>query len=275
MNPSANYGITGVTFDSASHRLVGVVYLARDGSPGAPPARRKPKPTAIMLHGCPGLDHNGDLAADLRDHGWNALIFHYRGCWGSQGRYDLTTISADVVAAVDYLAAAPFPGVDPARLAVVGHSMGGWAAILTAAKDDRLKAVVTIAAPTRLGDFGQLPDSVIEREFTRFLAATPAELRRQFAQAADLPGPLDLISAIAPRPVLVVHGGADEWVPAVDGGQLYERALPPRDHRELPGANHAFSWHRPELRDLVTSWLANTELTRGHKRGGCGEFDSA
>src|SRR5262249_14595595 len=140
MDPSLNYGITGVTFDSAGHQLVGVAYLAR-GS--------EPKPTAIVLHGCPGLDHNGDLAADLRDRGWNALIFHYRGGWGSQGRYGLATTAADVRAAVDYLSTAPFPGIDPGQLVVAGHSMGGVAAIEAAATDDRLKAMIAIGAPAR------------------------------------------------------------------------------------------------------------------------------
>ena len=51
-------GLTGVTFDSDGHRLVGVLYLAR--GPG-------PKPTVLLLHGCPGLEKNLDLAAVLRD----------------------------------------------------------------------------------------------------------------------------------------------------------------------------------------------------------------
>jgi pimeloyl-ACP methyl ester carboxylesterase len=247
MSASGNGGITGVTFDSAGNQLVGVAYLARG---------EESKPTVLLLHGCPGLDHNGDLAADLRDHGWNTLIFHYRGCWGSQGLYNLTTIGADVRAAVDYLSARPFPGIDPARLAVAGHSMGGWAAIQAAARDDRLKAAVSIGAPARLDHFWQLSDSAIEREFTRFLAATPTELRHQMAQAAAQPGPLELISAVSPRPVLIVHGSADEWVPAADGRLLHERAGQQRGYAELDGANHAFSWHRRELRELVITWLA-------------------
>ena len=88
-------GITGVTFDSDGHRLVGTLYLARG---------EEPKPTALLLHGCPGFEKNLDLAAALRDRGWNALVFHYRGCWGSAGRYDLRTIPRDVTAAVGYLA---------------------------------------------------------------------------------------------------------------------------------------------------------------------------
>ena len=253
MGPNVSYGITGVTFDSAGHQLVGVAYLAQ-GS--------EPKPTAIVLHGCPGLDHNGDLAADLRDQGWNALIFHYRGCWGSQGPYCLATVAADVRSAADYLSAAPFPGIDPARLAVIGHSMGGVAAIEAAATDDRLRAVVTIGAPARLSDFGRLDDSELEREFTRFLAVTPAEFRRQLAGRASRPGPADLISAISPRPVLIVHGGADEWVPPAAGHELYARAAEPKEYAEIDGADHSISWHRPELRRLVTDWLATTELAR-------------
>jgi pimeloyl-ACP methyl ester carboxylesterase len=102
-------GITGVTFDSDGHRLVGTFYLARGN---------EPKPTALLLHGCPGLEKNFDVAVTLRYRGWNALVFHYRGCWGSAGRYDLRTIPRDVTAAVGYLADSPL--VDPGRIAVVG-----------------------------------------------------------------------------------------------------------------------------------------------------------
>jgi len=63
-------GIAGVTFDSDGHRLVGTIYLARG---------HEPKPTALLLHGCPGLEKNLDLAVTLRYRGWNALLFHYRG----------------------------------------------------------------------------------------------------------------------------------------------------------------------------------------------------
>jgi uncharacterized protein len=83
-------GLTGVTIDSDGHRLVGVLYLARG---------EEPKPTVLLLHGCPGLEKNLDLAVRLREAGWNSLLFHYRGCWGSAGRYDLRTIPRDVTAA--------------------------------------------------------------------------------------------------------------------------------------------------------------------------------
>jgi pimeloyl-ACP methyl ester carboxylesterase len=77
-------------------------------------------PTALVLHGIPGLEKNTDVAYALRDAGWNALVFHYRGCWGSEGDYTLAGIPDDVRAAVDTLLSGEF-GVDAARIALIGH----------------------------------------------------------------------------------------------------------------------------------------------------------
>src|SRR2546421_10338284 len=126
--PGEHDGITGVTFTSGGHRLLGTLYLARGD---------EPKPTALLLHGCPGLQQNGDLAVALRDRGWNALIFHYRGSWGSGGRYDLRTVPADVTAAVGHLSSGAYPPVDPPRLAGGGHTPGGAAAMLAAGHGPR------------------------------------------------------------------------------------------------------------------------------------------
>lgn len=250
MTAYGHEGITGVTFLSDGNRLVGVLYLAKGHAP---------KPTVLLLHGCPGLEQNLDIAMALRDCGWNTLIFHYRGCWGSAGRYDLRTITRDVRAAADHLQQAGYSGVDPDRLAVAGHSLGGWAAVLAAAADQRLRAVVAMAAPAELA-FASADSEELDREFTRFLAVTPAELRRQQVDVGGLHQPADVVPAISPRPLLVVHGSADEWIPAAASRLLYERAGQPRRHVEIQGANHAFAWHRAELRGLVTGWLTETGI---------------
>ena len=240
-------GLTGVTFDSDGHRLVGVLYLARG---------EEPKPTVLLLHGCPGLEKNLDLAVRLRDQGWNALVFHYRGCWGSAGRYDLRTIPRDVTAAVDRLAECP--RVDADRIAVVGHSLGGWAALVTAATEPRLHAVAVYGAAARLGGVLRLSRDRIEEEFTRFLAATPEEFVSQVAVVAQRMDGLAAAAAIWPWPLLVVHGTADRWVPVADARELAARAGPECRYVEVPGADHAFSWHRAELADLIIGWLTGT-----------------
>jgi len=238
-------GLTGVTFDSDGHRLLGVLYLARG---------EEPKPTVLLLHGCPGLEKNLDLAVRLRDRGWNSLLFHYRGCWGSAGRYDLRTVPRDVTAAVDYLAGCP--RVDSGRIAVLGHSMGGWAALVTAAAEPRLRAVAVYGAAARLGHNLRRSPEFLEKEFTRFLAITPEEFSWQAALVAEQTDALAAAAAIGPRPLLVVHGTADPWVPVAQARELRERAGPSCRYVEVEGADHAFSWHRAELAGLVVGWLS-------------------
>jgi len=238
-------GLTGVTFDSDGHRLVGVLYLARG---------EEPKPTVLLLHGCPGLEKNLDLAVRLRDCGWNSLLFHYRGCWGSAGQYDLRTIPRDVTAAIDYLAGQP--RVDADRIAVLGHSLGGWAALVTAAAEPRLRAVAVYGAAPRLGAVTQLSPDRIEQEFIRFLATTPEEFAVQLAVVAEQMDGLAAAKAIAPRPLLVVHGTADWWVPVARARELRERVGSSCCYVEVEGAEHSFSWHRAELADLIVGWLS-------------------
>jgi dipeptidyl aminopeptidase/acylaminoacyl peptidase len=248
--PAEHDGITGVTFGSGGHRLLGTLYLARGGGP---------KPTALLLHGCPGLQQNGDLAVALRDRGWNSLIFHYRGSWGSGGRYDLRTVPADVTAAVDHLSSGACPLVDAGRLAVVGHSLGGWAALLAAAGDPRLRAVAACAAAVDIGAL-DLDPAAMEREFTRFLAVTPDEFRRQRDEAAARLDPLAAAAAIAPRPLLIVHGTADPWVPVAHARRLAGRARQPFRYAEIDGGGHDFAWERSYFRELVTGWLDEIQI---------------
>ncbi len=246
---SEHEGIIGVTFPSDDETLVGRLYLARGADP---------KPTALLLHGCPGLELNLDIAATLRDRGWNALVFHYRGCWGSSGRYDMRTITRDVTAAVDYLQAAE-PSVDPGRLAVVGHSLGGWAAILTAAADTRLRAVAVYGAAVDLRAIDMTPGET-EREFTRFLAATPQEFAAAREAVVATVDPLREVTAIAPRPLLVVHGTDDRWVSVEQARMLRDTAGGGCRYVEVADAGHDFAWHRPFLRGLLADWLGESGL---------------
>lgn len=243
-------GITGVIFDSDGHRLLGTLYLARGYDP---------KPTALLLHGCPGLEQNADLAVTLRDRGWNSLVFHYRGCWGSEGQYDLRTIPRDVAAAVGHLHRGGYPGVDPDRLAVVGHSLGGWAAVLAAAADPRLRAVAIYGTAVDLGAI-DLTASQIAHEMTRFLTTTLEDFVRQRNEVIVQMDPFGAVRSISPRPLLIVHGTDDRWIPAAHARRLHAHAGQPSRYVEINGANHDFAWHRAQLRDLVAGWLDATDV---------------
>jgi pimeloyl-ACP methyl ester carboxylesterase len=47
----------------------------------------QPHPTVLILHGSPGNEQNLDPAQALRRAGYNVLFFHYRGSWGSPGKF--------------------------------------------------------------------------------------------------------------------------------------------------------------------------------------------
>ncbi|NMB82452.1 MAG: alpha/beta hydrolase, partial [Ignavibacteria bacterium] len=60
-------------------------------------------PTILLLHGFPGNEVNFDIAHAVRRMGFNVMVFHYRGCWGSEGEYLWTNLVEDVEEAIQFL----------------------------------------------------------------------------------------------------------------------------------------------------------------------------
>jgi fermentation-respiration switch protein FrsA (DUF1100 family) len=93
-------------------------------------------------------------------------------------------------------------------------------------------------------------------EFTPWLQGiSPESFARRWAELDAAYIPVEQVDRLAPRPLLVVHGEADTTIPLAQAEALYERAGEPREKLFVPGANHAFSWHRPLLRDHLLDWL--------------------
>ena len=117
-----------------------------------------PHPTLVICHGWPGNEKNLDLAQAVRRAGWNAITFNYRGSWGSPGSFRFSNNPQDAAAVLAYLrdpANAQELGVDPARMAIIGHSMGGWVAAMTAGTDEDLIGMGQISA-ANMGWVGRL-----------------------------------------------------------------------------------------------------------------------
>ncbi len=220
-----------------------------------------PHPTLLICHGLPGNEKNLDLAQAVRRAGWNAVTFNYRGSWGSPGAFRFAQNPEDARAVLAYLrdpANAARLGVDPKRIAIVGHSMGGWVAAMVAARDPALIGVATIS----MGDLGLVasqPRSAVVAlvsDNAETLATTPAEMADELiAHHADFsvltaaPGLVRLpYLALTSDDGLASH--TDALVDAVKahGGVRFVKAHFATDH--------SWSDRRIALETAIIDWLA-------------------
>ena len=226
-----------------------------------------PKPTMLLLHGLPDNEQNLDLAQAVRRAGWNVLTLHYRGSWGSPGRFSLGGAYEDVEVAMDFLRQpdnARQYGIDPERLVIGGHSMGGFLAARYAAGHDDVAGAVLIdpwnvgasakaivAAPEKRQDaIAAMGDDFGNSLAGTAAAALMAEAERH-AGDWDL---LDIAPGLARKPLLIVDaqfGNAQQVAPlaaAIKGqrGQLRAITLP---------SDHAFADHRIALAAATVNWL--------------------
>ncbi len=108
-------------------------------------------PAVLMLHGQPGGDKNMDLAEWFRSNGFTVMVFSYRGVWGSHGYYCLSHNIEDAKNVAAYIRAYSKEWrVDPERLFVFGHSMGGFTAMNAMASGLKVKGAV-LMAPCDMG----------------------------------------------------------------------------------------------------------------------------
>lgn len=139
-----------VHIPSGGVEINGVVYIASGAGP---------HPTVVLCHGLPGNEKNLDLAQAMRRAGWTVITFNYRGSWGSPGQYRFAQNLEDADAVLAFArdpANAAKLRIDPKRLVIIGHSMGGWVTALTAAHDKRLLGAAMISAGN-MGLIGALP----------------------------------------------------------------------------------------------------------------------
>lgn len=199
----------------------------------------------IMVHGA-GY-HRADpsigmleIAARLVEHGYNVLMFDLRG----HGESDGNMVSGgyyekrDLEGAVAYVRGCGFE-----RIGVLGFSLGAVTALMAAAEDGDIDAVVSDSS------FADLKD-IMEPEFSRRTKAPRFLLRPilfmvKVMYRVDFTAiqPVECVAKIAPRPVFFIHGGLDETIPAEHARRLQQASQNPENQLWIvPQAGHARSY---------------------------------
>ena len=249
-----------VAIPSSGDRMNGVLLIAQ--GPG-------PHPTAILLHGFPGNERNLDLAQAVRRSGWNVLTFQYRGAWGSEGSFSFTHMLEDVVAAIDFMQGPEGKSAccSSNQIVLIGHSMGGWAALLTAAKDPRIRAVASMAgwnmgwASRTLTDSAAFAEDVAGTESSLLpLRGTSAEaLTRERAEHIADWNLLNHVASLADKSILLIAGSRDDVAPIAEHHLPLLTGLEATKAEKVTSiiidSDHSFSDRRIALTQAVLSWL--------------------
>ena len=243
---------------SHGNDLLGVFYLA---------AGAQPHPTAILLHGFPGYEQNLDLAQFLRAHGWNVMAVHYRGSWGVKGDFSFEHSAEDADTEVKFVldpANAQKYRIDPKRVIVIGHSMGGYMAASAIAHNPQVAAAVLISAwnigaeVRRCGSAADIAKGAKDLESDNNLtplAGTSGEaLAREICGHTTELNFNNLAPKIAPRPVLVIT--ASEGLAPVDHAlvEALQKAGDSRVTEKHWDTDHSYSGQRTELSQAILDW---------------------
>jgi pimeloyl-ACP methyl ester carboxylesterase len=245
--------------------LNGLIYLA---------AGAGPHPVVLFLHGYPGNERNLDFAQDVRRAGYDAIYFDYRGSWGTGGEFSFEHSLEDVAAALAW-ARAPANAdkyhLDPKRVALIGHSFGGWLALMHAQREPANVCVAGLAA----WNAGWLAQRFAEHPSERrhmleyFQATTDSasgpiraravDLIRDLADHAEAWDYLSQTAALRGRPLFLAAGSRDT---PDEGAAMHARlakavtAAGGRNVRYVEyDDDHPFSNHRAELSSALVRWL--------------------
>lgn len=244
-------GMAVLHIPSGGVRINGVAYTA---------AGAGPHPVLVLMHGLPGNEKNLDLAQAVRRAGWTVVTFNYRGSWGSPGSFRFAGNLEDARAVLAYLrdpANSAKLAIDPKRIVLAGHSMGGWVAAMTAERDPALAGTILVSAANMGGRKMARAEAVaLMADNMEALAGVTAESMADEvltnAAAFDwTPG----AAGLARRPLLILTS-EDGLAPMSDALATAVKAAPAaRVSAVHAGTDHGWSGARIRLANEVIKWL--------------------
>jgi uncharacterized protein len=218
-----------VHFPSADGIILSGWWIPAEGSPN----------TIIFLHGFAGtMDPDLKYVPAFIQAGYNVLMFDFRAHGRSRGnRTSLGALEVnDVVGAIQFA-----KSCSSWAIGLMGFSMGGRAALLTAAKHPGIQAVISDGGPLRLTTAvsmemrrRKVPEGL--SDVLAFMCVLGASLRLFVNLFYN--DPLVKGGKIAPIPALLIHGDKDPYTRNIELNKMMSKSKNNLYLWRVSGAKH-------------------------------------
>lgn len=259
-------GVRSVIFTSEEKKLLGTILTANG---------KGPNPAVLLLHGFPGNENNFDLAQSIRRAGYTVVFFHYRGLWGSEGNFSFSNALKDTENVITQLMEMPPKNdfrLDPSDITLIGHSMGGWLAMMNGRNFPEIKRIAFLAG-FNFGYFASLmlnndefieitKQSLVESE--NYLGTCKADILYDEMIRNMTEWDLTTYSeALSKKDILMAGARLDEMAPVPFHHVPLLNSLQTQGIKSLKetiiNSGHSFSGKRIELQKLAIDWLLRRE----------------
>ncbi|NQY04821.1 MAG: alpha/beta fold hydrolase [Flavobacteriaceae bacterium] len=227
------------------------------------PLDKEPKAYALFAHFFTGNKNFGVVRAisnALTSNGIAVFRFDFTGLGRSEGKFEdsnFTTNIQDLISAAEYLT----EHYECPKI-VVGHSLGGAAAVFAAKEIDAVEAVITIGAPSNPSHVEHLFEkhiSTIETEgqASFYIGGQCMTIKKQFLDDIESKNMTEVLRNLR-KPILVFHSPQDLIVEIENAAKIYGDARHPKSFVSIDGADHLLTKKEDALYvgNVIYSWVS-------------------